>query len=102
MRLKITHRTDYSYDMPVAYALQRLRLVPGNGATQAVKSWTLSVEGAREELKFVDHFGNDTRLLSVEGEPHTMSTRCSRIASSSRRSSAASCWPSPSTWTTRS
>jgi transglutaminase-like putative cysteine protease len=68
MRLKITHRTEYRYDAPVHYLLQRLRLLPVSGSTQTVLSWALAIEGAREEVRFVDHFGNDTRLLSVEGE----------------------------------
>jgi transglutaminase-like putative cysteine protease len=72
MRLKITHRTEYSYDVPIRYALQRLRLVPLAGPTQKVLSWALSIEGAREELRFIDQFGNDTRLVSVEGDPHTI------------------------------
>jgi transglutaminase-like putative cysteine protease len=67
MRLKITHRTEYRYDFPVQYALQRLRLVPYGGATQSILSWDLSIEGAREEVRFSDQFANDTRLVSVEG-----------------------------------
>ncbi|OBQ75191.1 transglutaminase family protein [Mesorhizobium erdmanii] len=67
MRLKITHRTEYRYDAPVQYLLQRLRLLPVSGPTQTVLSWALKVEGAREEVRFTDHYGNDTRLLSVEG-----------------------------------
>jgi transglutaminase-like putative cysteine protease len=67
MRLKITHRTEYSYDAPVQYLLQRLRLFPQGGPTQTVLSWALTIEGAREEVRFSDHFGNDTRLLAVEG-----------------------------------
>lgn len=69
MRLKITHRTEYRYDEPVAYALQRLRLIPPSGAAQTVTSWDLAITGAREEVRFLDHFGNETRLVSVEGEP---------------------------------
>jgi len=72
MRLKITHRTEYRYDVPVLYALQRLRLVPQGGPTQKVVHWAIAIEGAREEVRFTDHFGNDTRLVSVEGEPHTI------------------------------
>ncbi|BCG80356.1 transglutaminase family protein [Mesorhizobium sp. 113-3-3] len=68
MRLKITHRTEYRYDAPVQYLLQRLRLLPVSGQTQTVLSWVLKVEGAREEVRFTDHYGNDTRLLSVEGD----------------------------------
>jgi transglutaminase-like putative cysteine protease len=73
MLLKITHRTEYRYDVPVQYALQRLRLVPYGGPTQSIKAWSLTIEGAREEVRFTDQFGNDTRLLSVEGEPHVIS-----------------------------
>ncbi|MBN9073945.1 MAG: transglutaminase family protein [Rhizobiales bacterium] len=72
MRLKITHRTEYHYDAPVPYALQRARLVPLTSDAQTVLSWALKVEGAREEVRFVDHFGNDTRLLSVGGGPCTI------------------------------
>jgi transglutaminase-like putative cysteine protease len=68
MKLKITHRTEYRYDAPVQYALQRLRLLPQSGPTQTVLAWSLAIDGAREEVRFADQFGNDTRLLSVDGE----------------------------------
>jgi transglutaminase-like putative cysteine protease len=67
MRLKISHRTDYTYDAPV-HALQRLRLTPRSSRTQSVLSWSLAVSGAKEEVRFVDQFENETRLVSVEGE----------------------------------
>jgi transglutaminase-like putative cysteine protease len=70
MRLKIHHRTEYSYAAAVPHALQRVRLVPASGATQTVVSWSLRVEGAKEEVQYFDQFGNDTRLLSVAGAPH--------------------------------
>lgn len=72
MRLKVFHRTLYSYDAPVPYALQRLRLSPLTGNTQLILSWQVDVEGATEEVRFFDQFGNDTRLLSVSGTPHTI------------------------------
>jgi len=73
MRLKITHRTEYRYDEPVHYALQRLRLVPLSGPTQTVVSWALAIDGAREEVRFADEFANDTRLISCEGDPRLIS-----------------------------
>lgn len=72
MRLKISHRTEYRYDFPIQYGLQRLRLVPQAGPTQTVVSWDLAIDGAREEVRFIDHFGNDTRLVSMEGEPRVV------------------------------
>lgn len=79
MRLKITHWTEYRYDIPVHYALQRVRLEPLTGGGQTIVSWSLEIEGAKEEVRFSDHFGNATRLLSVEGEPHLISISASGI-----------------------
>ena len=77
MRLKITHRTEYRYDEPIAYALQRVRLMPSSGATQKVSAWKVTIEGAREEVRFSDHFDNDTRLISLEGEPRVIAIEAS-------------------------
>jgi transglutaminase-like putative cysteine protease len=77
MRLNITHRIECRYGDPVNYALQRLRLVPSSGSTQKVRSWTLSIEGAREEVRFSDHFENETRLISVSGDPKLVSFEAS-------------------------
>lgn len=77
MHLKITHRTEYRYDEPLHYALQRLRLVPLSGTTQTVVSWALAIDGAREEVRFADQFGNDTRLISCEGDPRVISIEAS-------------------------
>jgi transglutaminase-like putative cysteine protease len=72
MRLKISHRTEYGYDAPLTYALQRIRLTPQGGMAQTILSWDIAIEGAREELRYIDGFGNETRLLSVEGEPRNV------------------------------
>jgi transglutaminase-like putative cysteine protease len=77
MRLTITHRIECRYADPVSYALQRLRLAPLSGATQEVRSWTLSIDGAREEVRFSDHFENDTRLISISGDPKLVSFEAS-------------------------
>ena len=76
MRLKISHTTEYTYDEPVQYSLQRLRLVPCSGPTQKVRWWTLSIEGAREEVPFSDHFENDTRLISTRAISSWSASRC--------------------------
>lgn len=65
MRLKISHTSEYRYTESLQYGLQRLHLVPRNGAGQSVRSWQLEYQGAREEAHYVDHFGNDTRLASA-------------------------------------
>jgi transglutaminase-like putative cysteine protease len=79
MRLQIVHRTEYRYDVPVGYGLQRLRLTPLGGQTQAVVSWKIEIEGGREEVRYVDQFGNETRLVSMEGDPRVVSVEASGI-----------------------
>ncbi|WP_165218221.1 transglutaminase family protein [Affinirhizobium pseudoryzae] len=70
MRLKISHTTEYLYDEPVAYALQRLRLRPQSGTNQTVIHWDLVVDGATIEAGYADQFGNQVNLVSVEGGEH--------------------------------
>jgi transglutaminase-like putative cysteine protease len=72
MRLKISHTTEYRYDEPVAYALQRLRLTPLGGSTQKVIDWAITVDGAKVEAGYADQFGNRVELVSIEGGAHTI------------------------------
>ncbi|WP_112943881.1 transglutaminase domain-containing protein [Rhizobium sp.] len=68
MKLKISHVTEYRYDEPSAFSLQRLRLTPPSGPGQKVLSWSLHVEGAKPEVEYDDQFGNHVNLVSLEGE----------------------------------
>lgn len=70
MRLKISHTTEYVYDEPVPYSLQRLRLTPSSGPTQNVLDWSVTVDGAKIETGHTDQFGNRTELVSAEGAEH--------------------------------
>ena len=58
MRLKITHRTEYAYDAPVAYALQRVRLVPLHNDLQAI--------GQRAELSVSRGNGDGQSRHAIE------------------------------------
>lgn len=72
MRLKISHTTEYSYDEPVTYVLQRLRLTPYSQPGQTVLSWETRVDGARLEVGYDDHFGNRVQLVSVNAEQNAI------------------------------
>lgn len=72
MRLKITHTTEYLYDAPVPYSLQRLRLTPVDTPAQKVLEWQIAVEGATIEAGYSDQYGNRTELVSTEGDAHTI------------------------------
>ncbi|MGF6176604.1 transglutaminase family protein [Ensifer sp. 4252] len=77
MHLKISHTTEYHYDEPVQYALQRLRLTPITGIGQTVLGWQTLVDGAAVEVSYDDHFGNRVHLVSVDGDQEAI-----RIAAS--------------------
>ncbi len=66
MLLQISHTTRYTYDQPVDYALQQLRLTPQAIASQQVKSWDIAVDGGKIEAMYTDHHGNDVHLVSVD------------------------------------
>lgn len=66
MRLKITHRTTYTYDTPVHYALQRLRLTPRTGHGQEVISWESRITGGTKQVSYDDPFANHTELVLVD------------------------------------
>ncbi|QUJ76407.1 transglutaminase family protein [Sulfitobacter albidus] len=73
MRISISHRTTYSYETPVSYALQRIRLRPSNSALQTVADWRVTVEGGRVETGYSDHHGNRVDLLSADAGTQSLS-----------------------------
>jgi len=66
MKLEITHTTSYSYDKPVTYALQQIRLTPSSNAQQSVGNWSVEIHGGIAELEYDDQFGNHTMLVQAE------------------------------------
>ncbi|MDE1993834.1 MAG: transglutaminase family protein, partial [Rhizobiaceae bacterium] len=64
----ISHTTEYRYDDPAQFSLQRLRLTPLSGPSQKVLDWKLTVEGARPEVEYEDQFANRVTLVSLDGE----------------------------------
>ena len=85
MRLSIHHTTTYSYDAPVSYGLQQLRLVPKSRIGQSVLTWQTKISGGRKELEFDDQHmnrvmlvsfapGSDQIVITCEGEVETADT----------------------------
>ncbi|OIQ28915.1 MAG: transglutaminase [Alphaproteobacteria bacterium MedPE-SWcel] len=65
-RLSIRHITTYSYEQPVHYALQKLRLTPRSGHGQSVVEWSSTVTGGRKQLVYDDPLMNHTELVKVD------------------------------------
>jgi transglutaminase-like putative cysteine protease len=70
MLLKIHHESKYTYDEPVPYALQRIRLTPQSSSSQKVHEWKVDYHGAAREVLFRDGFGNITELVRSERNAH--------------------------------
>lgn len=66
MQLQISHKTQYDFDRPVDYALQKVRLWPTVSALQDVDGWDLKIEGGKIETSYLDHHGNHVDLVSAD------------------------------------
>ncbi len=65
MRLNIQYKSEYIYDAPVHYALQRLRQTPRTRPGQTIINWRTELEGADLQVTYSDHLDNTTDLISV-------------------------------------
>lgn len=85
MRLNIRHRTAYHYDVPIASAVQTLRLAPQPHKGLSVLRWHVRGDAARELPSYVDGYGNIVHshtvhrphvgaTILVEGEVETLDT----------------------------
>jgi len=79
MKLTISHRTDYHYDTPPSYGLQRVRLWPVSGPGQTVLSWDVAYEGAHKEAEYKDHHGNHVVLTSLDADQTLLSITCNGV-----------------------
>lgn len=77
MRLTIAHTTHYSYEQPVRYALQQLRLTPKSRAGQAVVDWSIEVQGGTVQLEYDDQHNNHVTLVSFDDGSREIFVKCS-------------------------
>lgn len=66
MKLRISHTTTYSYDQPVSYGLQQVRMTPVTDHTQTVLNWALDVKGGIPELECADQYENQYILIQAQ------------------------------------
>jgi transglutaminase-like putative cysteine protease len=65
MLITVRHVTRYTYDAPVNYTVQSLRLTPAPFKGQHIVDWHVRVPGCSKSLQFEDGFGNTVDLVSV-------------------------------------
>lgn len=63
MKISIEHVTRYTYERPVRYSTQYLRLTPPTNARQRVLAWALDTPAAPIELR--DGYGNILHMLTL-------------------------------------
>lgn len=66
MLLKISHTTRYSYDAPVPFVMQQVRVTPKDRSTQRVEHWSVEIEGGQEQLQFEDQHRNSVVVVTFE------------------------------------
>jgi len=67
MHLHIRHVTLYSYEEPVSYSIQALKLTPRPDPGQRIVNWRVTSPG--ERLEQLDPYGNLTQVVTLE-TPH--------------------------------
>jgi transglutaminase-like putative cysteine protease len=67
MHLHIHHETLYTYEEPVSYSIQALKLTPRSDPGQRIVTWRVTAPG--ERLDQVDPYGNLTQVVTLE-TPH--------------------------------
>jgi transglutaminase-like putative cysteine protease len=76
LHLAIEHTTRYRFAEPVAYALQRLRLMPKETQGQKIVDWTMEYHGVMEELSYDDQNCNHVTLVAVAPGADEVVIRC--------------------------
>jgi len=65
MILSVTHETVYTFDRPMRGVLQSHRLTPSDCASQQVRDWHVSVDGAQTGAAFRDGAGDWTYTMAM-------------------------------------
>jgi transglutaminase-like putative cysteine protease len=69
MRLKIWHKTHYSYSEAPRSLVQRLHLEPAQFASQKTVHWKIDAPGIETGLRYPDAMGNIIHLVTVSAPP---------------------------------
>jgi len=69
MRIRIFHETTYTYEEPVTYSIQALRMRPLDTAAQRILNWTVEVPNFGIVTDKRDVYDNALQMLYIE-RPH--------------------------------
>jgi transglutaminase-like putative cysteine protease len=75
MQIRIEHSTVYTYEEPVRYAVQELRLTPLDTRCQKVVEWRIDAPGIESAGTWDDAYGNRVHLTNQTGERSELAIR---------------------------
>lgn len=67
MLLTVRHTTTYAFDVPMRFIAQSHRLNPANTASQKIRAWSVTAEGATFGASFTDGAGDRITTMTVQG-----------------------------------
>ena len=76
MLLNIAHTTRYTYDQPVPYGMQQVRLTPKTRTSQKIIDWSVETDGGEVQLEFEDQHRNTVLLVVFEPDRTETVIRC--------------------------
>jgi transglutaminase-like putative cysteine protease len=76
MQLKIHHTTQYRFEKPVPYGLQRVRLIPKENASQKILVWDTKIDGGKVEADYTDYHNNHILLVRIDEGAQEITIRC--------------------------
>ena len=82
MKLSLVHETHYSYESPVRYSTQYLRLTPRDTARQKVLAWRLETPG--QPVGTHDGYGNVLHVLTLDKPVTEIVIRAAGVVETSR------------------
>jgi transglutaminase-like putative cysteine protease len=82
MRIAIDHITHYTYEAPVRYSTQYLRLMPASTSRQRVIEWRVETPAPALELR--DGYGNILHVLTIDQPTREIIIRSTGIAETSQ------------------
>ena len=80
MKIKVHHRTTYSYDTPAAGVIQLLRLTPTDHDGQHVADWRVDVDVDGSYRESRDAFGNHVTMFYAERPATSVTVTVSGLA----------------------
>lgn len=73
MKVSVKNFFEFQFSDPPSYGIQRLRMTPKESNRQKVLKWEMTFIGAKKEIEYFDHHGNNCILITFHRDIKTVS-----------------------------